>query len=123
MNIFPGGHIMEFLRPTLDPGVLPTAAVETVKEGEEVLVAGWAIARQHPKGRDGTVFVTVEDEEGDVQLILWPWVFARYRRAMGNDLILARGVVDRWDGTTNVIVSGVQALNTPVPMPAAHDWH
>ena len=123
MSIFPGGHVMEFLRPTLGPDVLPTAAVETVKEGEEVLVAGWAIARQHPKGRDGTVFVTVEDEQGDVQLILWPWVFARYRRAMGNDLILARGVVDRWDGTTNVIVSGVQALNTHIAMPAAHDWH
>lgn len=114
---------MQYLRPTLGPEVLPTAAVEEAKEGAEVLVAGWAIARQHPKGRDGTIFVTIEDEEGDVQVILWPRVYERYRREMANDLVLLRGVVDRWDGTTNVIVSEVQALEAAMPMPASHDWH
>ena len=123
MDIFPGGHVMQYLRPTLGPEVLPTAAVEEAQEGAEVLVAGWAIARQHPKGRDGTIFVTIEDEAGDVQVILWPRVYERYRREMANDLILLRGVVDRWDGTTNVIVSEVQALEAAMPMPAAHDWH
>ena len=123
MDIFPGGHVMQYLRPTLGPDVLPTAAVEEAKEGAEVHVAGWAIARQHPKGRDGTIFVTIEDETGDVQVILWPRVYERYRREMANDLILLRGVVDRWDGTTNVIVSEVQALEAAMPMPAAHDWH
>ena len=68
----PAGHLMEFVRPTLTPGVLPTAAVEEADEGEEVLLAGWPVARQHPRGKDGTVFVTIEDETGDVQLILWP---------------------------------------------------
>ena len=38
-------------------------------------MAGLPIARQHPKGRDGTVFVTVEDETGDVQVILGPGSF------------------------------------------------
>ena len=123
MDIFPGGHVMQYLRPTLGPDVLPTTAVEEAQEGAEVLVAGWAIARQHPKGRDGTIFVTIEDEEGDVQVILWPRVYERYRREMANDLILLRGVVDRWDGTTNVIVSEVQALEAAMAMPAAHDWH
>ena len=80
MGIYPRGHLMEFVRPTLDPRVLPAAAVEDAGEGEEVLVAGWPIARQHPKGRDGTVFVTIEDETGDVQVILWPRVFHRSRR-------------------------------------------
>lgn len=42
---------------------------------------------------------------------------------MANDLILLRGVVDRWDSTANVIVSEVQALEAAMQMPAAHDWH
>ena len=83
MGIYPRGHLMEFVRPTLDPRVLPAAAVEDMGDGEEVLVAGWPIARQHPKGKDSTVFVTMEDETGDVQVILWPRVFHRSRRELG----------------------------------------
>ena len=123
MGIYPRGHLMEFVRPTLSPRVLPTAAVESVGEGEEVLVAGWPVARQHPRGRNGTVFVTIEDETGDVQLILWPHVFARCRSKLRNQVIEARGVISRWDGTTNVIVSDVERIDTRVPMPTAHDWH
>ena len=72
MGIYPRGHVMEFVRPRLRPEVLPAAAVETAREGDTVLVAGWPVARQHPRGKSGTVFVTVEDETGDIQLILWP---------------------------------------------------
>ena len=105
MGIYPRGHVMEFVRPTLTPDVLPAAAVEELDDGEKVQVAGWPVARQHPRGQDGTVFVTIEDETGDVQLILWPKVFARCRRTLGNQVILVTGRVSRWDGTTNVIVS------------------
>ncbi len=123
MGIYPKGHLMEHFRPSLGPNVLPTVAIEDVKEGERIQVAGWPVARQHPRGRDGTVFVTIEDEVGSVQLILWPRVFARHRRALGSQVILATGEVSRWDGTTNVIVSAVRALDASVPMPASHDWH
>ena len=123
MGIHPQGHLMEHFRPSLGPDVLPTVAIEDVKEGERIQVAGWPVARQHPRGRDGTVFVTIEDEVGSVQLILWSKVFARHRRALGSQVILATGEVSRWDGTTNVIVSAVQALDAAVPMPASHDWH
>ena len=51
MGVYPRGHVMEFVRPTLGHDVLPTAAVEEAGEGEEVLVAGWPIARQHPAAR------------------------------------------------------------------------
>ena len=96
MGIYPRGHVMEFVRPTHQHSVLAAAAVEGMGDGEKVLVAGWPVARQHPRGQDGTVFVTIEDETGDVQLILWPKVFARYRRALGNQVILVRGKVSRW---------------------------
>ena len=123
MGIYPRGHVMEFVRPTLSSQVLPAAAIEEKGDGEEVLVAGWPVARQHPRGQDGTVFVTIEDETGDVQLILWPRVFARCRRELGSRVLLTRGVVSQWDGTTNVIVSEVRAVLSGIPMPTAHDWH
>ena len=123
MGIYPRGHVIEFVRPTLSADVLPTAAAEEMGDGETVLVAGWPVARQHPRGQDGTVFVTIEDETGDVQLILWPRVFVRCRRVLGNQVILAKGAVSRWDGTANVIVSHVERIDARVPMPTAHDWH
>ena len=60
------------------------------------------------------MFVTIEDETGDVQLILWAKVFARRRRELGSLVILVRGVVSRWDGTTNIVVSDVQRVDTGV---------
>ena len=81
------------------------------------------MARQLPRGQHGTVFVTIEDETGDVQLILWPRVFARCRRALGNQVIFARGEVSRWDGATNLVVSRVERIDAKVSMPTAHDWH
>ena len=123
MGVYPRGHLMEFVRPTLSPRVLPTAAVEAAHEGEEVLVAGWPVARQHPRGKDGTVFVTIEDETGDVQLILWPHVFARHRRDLGSQVVEVTGRVSRWDGTTNVIATELRAVRSGVAMPPSHDWH
>lgn len=74
-------------------------------------------------GTQGTVFVAIEDETADLQLIIWPDVFARYRKQLGSQVILARGVISRWDGATSVIVSAIQSVNVPVSMPTAHDWH
>ena len=123
MGIYPRGHVMEFVRPTLGPEVLRAADIDSLPEGEQVLVAGWPVARQHPRGMKGTVFVTVEDETGDVQLIVWPRVFAKYKRELGNHVLLAEGVVSRHDGTTNVTLSSVKTLDVRTRMPSAHDWH
>ena len=62
--------------------------------------------------------MTIEDETGDVQIILWPRVFARCRRELGSQVVLVRGEVSRWDGTTNVIVSDLKAVRLDVTMPA-----
>ena len=122
MGLYPKGHLMEFVRPGLGPHVMPAAAVEHAAEGEEVMVAGWPIARQHPRGEDSTVFVTVEDETGDAQLILWPHVFRQSRRQLGSHVLLAWGAVSRWDGTASVVATEVRGIHPRVPMPAAHDW-
>ena len=123
MGIYPRGHLMEFVRPYLSSNVLPASDVDALDGGDEVTVAGWPVARQHPKGWDGTVFVTIEDETGDVQIILWTRVFERCRRKLGSQVIEVSGVVSRWDDTTNVIVSDVRAVRSGVHMPRSHDWH
>ena len=123
LGIYPGGHVMEFIRPTLDAGVMTTAEVYDARDGQRIRVAGWPIARQHPRGQDGTVFVTIEDETGDVQTIVWPKVFAKCRRALSNQLILLQGHIDRWDGTTNIVAESIEAIGADIRMPTAHDWH
>ena len=122
MGIYPRGHLMEFVRPHLGANVLPAEEVDRLGDGDDVMVAGWPVARQHPRGQDGTIFVTIEDETGDVQIILWPRVFARCRRELGSQVVEVRGEVSRWDGTTSVIVSDLRAVRSGVSMPASHDW-
>ncbi len=123
MGIYPRGHLMEFLRPDLDPGVLPTTEVEAREEDEVVTVAGWPVARQHPRGRDGTVFVTIEDETGDTQVIIYSDLFARRRRELGSQVIVVTGRISRWDGTVNVVATDVRSIDSGVAMPPSHDWH
>ena len=70
------------------------------------------------------MFVTIEDETGDVQLIVWPRVFARYKRELGNSVLLAKGVVlpDTTAPLTSRL-SSVRTLDVGARMPDAHDWH
>ena len=122
MGLYPRGHLMEFVRPTLPCSAVPAAGVEFIGDGAPVLVAGWPVARQHPKGREGAVFVTLEDETGDAQAILWPKVFERYGRELSGQVVMIGGRVSRWDGVANVIASSVRAVRVGARMPAAHDW-
>lgn len=63
------------------------------------------------------MFVTIEDEDGDMQLILWPHVFARGRRALGSRIILVHGTVSRYDGTTNAATARIEAVRKHIPLP------
>ena len=123
LDIYPKGHVMEFIRPKLDADVLPAADVYHADDGQRIRVAGWVIARQHPRGQDGTVFITIEDETGDVQSIVWHNVFAKSRQALSNQLILLQGHIDRWDGTTNIVAERIDVIEASIRMPSAHDWH
>lgn len=122
LGLYPQGHLLQFLRPQLK-GIWTAMQVEESSDGEHVTVAGWIVARQHPRGETGTVFVTIEDEHFYTQLILWPDVFQRYRNELKSHVIKASGQVSRWDGTANVIVSKVEPIEVPSPLPEAHDWH
>ena len=123
LGIYPQGHVMEFFRAKLDADVTTAAETYQAEDGQRIRVAGWPIARQHPQGADGVVFVTIEDETGDVQAIIRPQVFAQCRRALSNPLIIISGRIDRWDGTTNIAAERVEAVGADIPLPKSHDWH
>jgi DNA polymerase-3 subunit alpha/error-prone DNA polymerase len=114
---------MEFFRHRLPTNTKRAIDVYSLYEGQEVTVGGWAIARQHPSGNKGTVFVTVEDETGDVQLIVWRDVFDQYKHLLKEPLLLATGFISNWDGTTNIVVSRLKAITATAELPAGHDWH
>ncbi len=122
MGIYPRGHLMQFVRPRLPSEVMTCAEVEGLCDEDFAVVAGWPIARQHPKGRDGTIFVTLEDETGDTQVILWPRVYAEYRGELNSQVVLVRGRISAWDGTVNLVASEVCAVRSGVRIPRSHDW-
>ena len=74
-------HPVAFLRPGLaSRGILPCAALARARDGRRVEVAGIVLVRQRPGSARGVLFVTIEDETGHANLILWPQVFAAHRR-------------------------------------------
>jgi error-prone DNA polymerase len=123
MGVHPKNHLMAYIRSSLPARILRNEQVYDARDGDVVTVAGWPIARQHPRGENSTVFITVEDETGDLQLILWPHVVERHRKVLKAHVIVATGEISRWDGTTNVIVSKVESISMPDDMPEAHNWH
>ncbi|RYD45724.1 MAG: DNA polymerase III subunit alpha [Sphingomonadales bacterium] len=90
------GHPMAFLRRDFErEGVLSAAQVAVAKNGLIVRTAGVVLIRQRP-GKGNAIFITLEDEGGIVNILLWARHFERYRRAvMASRLMLAEGEVQR----------------------------
>jgi error-prone DNA polymerase len=86
-------------------GVLSSADLASRRSGERVLVAGLAIIRQRPPSAKGFVFLTLEDEEGLVNLVVRPAIYERHREVLrGNPLLLVQGQVQREGNAINVQV-------------------
>jgi error-prone DNA polymerase len=110
-GIVTGEHAMELMRPGLDPALRRAADLERVDDGDEVEVAGLVVARQRPGTANGIVFMLLEDESGTVNLIVPPPVYERHRALVrAAPLLRARGRLQRREGTTNVLVDAVAAL-------------
>ncbi|WP_428631853.1 error-prone DNA polymerase [Sphingopyxis sp.] len=90
------GHPMAFLRPAFAAeAVLSATEVTAAKNGSIVRTAGVVLIRQRP-GKGNAIFITLEDEGGVVNILLWARHFERYRRAvMASRLMLAEGEVQR----------------------------
>ncbi|MFZ1478430.1 MAG: OB-fold nucleic acid binding domain-containing protein, partial [Sphingorhabdus sp.] len=90
------GHPMQFLRGAFDhEGILSCAAVNAAKNGAQVKAAGVVLMRQRP-GKGNAVFITIEDEGGIVNILLWTRLMERQRRAvMAARLMEVHGEVQR----------------------------
>ncbi len=90
------GHPMAFLRRDFErEGVLSATQVAAAKNGSIVRTAGVVLIRQRP-GKGNAIFITLEDEGGIVNILLWARHFERQRRAvMASRLMLAEGEVQR----------------------------
>lgn len=90
------GHPMQFLRGLFDSeGILSCAATEAAKNGARVRTAGVVLTRQRP-GKGNAIFITIEDETGVTNALLWSRLFERQRRAvMASRLMVIEGEVQR----------------------------
>ncbi len=90
-------HPLGLLRPMLsERRVSRTAALLDSKNDDRFTLAGLVLVRQRPGTASGVVFVTIEDECGIANLVVWPKVFEAHRRiVMGSRLLAVSGHVQR----------------------------
>jgi error-prone DNA polymerase len=104
-------HPLELLRPHLPAGTLSSVELLDRPHGSRVAVAGMVVARQRPATANGVVFMLLEDEHAQVNLILPPQVYERFRAVVrGEPLLLARGRYERFDRNRNILVSEISSL-------------
>ncbi len=105
-------HPVALLRRRLDERrVLPAKNLEGLNDGDRALVAGIVLTRQRP-GKGIVMFVTLEDETGTANLVVFPSVYKNQRRdTLTARLMMCRGKVQKVDGVIHVIAERVTSLN------------
>ncbi|UQR66100.1 error-prone DNA polymerase [Bradyrhizobium sp. C-145] len=89
------GHPMEFLREMFSrERVIACKDVSHENERRRVRCAGVVLVRQRPGSASGVVFMTLEDETGIANVVVWPKIMEQYRKeVMGARLILVEGYI------------------------------
>jgi len=89
------GHPMQFLRPRFAAaGVLACRDVSHANDRRRIRCAGVVLVRQRPGSAKGVVFMTLEDETGIANIVVWPKVMERFRKeVMGARLVLVEGYI------------------------------
>jgi error-prone DNA polymerase len=106
-----GLHPLDLLRAELPAGVLSSRELAAAPHGRRVAVAGMAVARQRPATANGVVFMLLEDEHGQFNLIVPPAVYDRHRAIVrGEPLLLAHGRFERVGRNQNVLVDRLETL-------------
>ena len=118
----PMRHVRKKLRRR---GVLRADQIARVPNGASIALAGVVLNRQRPATASGVVFMTLEDETGMANLVLWASVFdANRHTAVHASMLLVHGKVETHDGVTHVLVERLERLDTPGGMrPRSRDFH
>jgi error-prone DNA polymerase len=107
-------HPLHFVRPQLSARrIVPCAGLRDVKDGRKVEVAGIVLVRQRP-GAGNVTFVTLEDESGVANIIIWQRIFDAYRRiVMGAAMVAVKGRLQREGEVIHVIADTLEDM-TPL---------
>ncbi|APG47154.1 error-prone DNA polymerase [Phaeobacter porticola] len=116
-------HPMELLRPSI-PGLTPHNALQDVPLGRHT-ICGLVITRQRPGTASGVIFLTLEDETGVSNVVVWPKTYERFRRiVMGARLLRVRGYLQREGIVVHLIAQEICDMSYKLselghPMPEA----
>ena len=103
-------HPMELLRPSI-PGLTAHADLATVPLGR-VTVCGLVITRQRPGTASGVVFLTLEDETGISNIVVWRKIYKKFRRTvMGGRLLRVTGYLQREGIVIHLIAQEIEDLS------------
>ncbi|WP_159006262.1 error-prone DNA polymerase [Bradyrhizobium sp. S69] len=107
------GHPVGFLRERLQElGYQTCKAVQSTPNGKRISIAGLVLVRQMPGSAKGVMFITLEDEGANANLIVWPSVFEQNRRAiLGATLMGCRGRLQSANGVIHVIAEQILDLS------------
>ena len=94
------------------PSALPARRLNEPPEGARVAVAGIVILRQRPGTAKGVIFLTLEDETGVVNVIVWRKMYERFRRAViAGRMLRVTGRVQRAHDVTHVIAEDIEDIS------------
>lgn len=107
------GHPLSFLRKKLDEmEVTPAYMLAGMKDGMQVKVCGLITVRQRPGTAKGVLFVTIEDETGFANLVVWSKTFEVYRKViLQSKLLMVTGQLQVEGQVVHVIVHSCHNMN------------
>jgi error-prone DNA polymerase len=106
-------HPVSFLRGTLaDRGMVACGDLAAMRDGRRATVPGLILVRQKPGSAKGIMFITLEDETGIANIVVWPSVFETHRALILSARMLAvRGRVQREGEVIHVIADRLEDLS------------
>ncbi len=100
--------IKDWPRP---PAALPHARLDEPPSGARVTVAGLVLVRQRPGTAKGVVFLTLEDETGLANVVVWQKVFQRFRRAVvAGRLLRVTGRLQRESEVVHIVAETIEDI-------------
>ncbi|MDB4053776.1 error-prone DNA polymerase [Octadecabacter sp.] len=98
-------HPMSFLRKSMaKQGYVPARALADIRDGTNIKLAGIVLIRQRPSSAKGVCFITLEDETGVANLVVWPKMMEAFRKViMQSRVIDVQGVVQRSEDVIHVV--------------------
>ena len=106
------------------PACLPHDLLDLPPEGARVAVAGLVLVRQRPGTAKGVIFLTLEDETGVINVIVWRKIYERFRRAViAGRLLRVTGRLQREAAVTHVIAEEIEDMSALLDSLLQPGWH